>query len=119
MGSSDRQALGPATKKTWIHRLAKDSSGWKILLAVVFVAILSIFIHFREVKMEVLELGATSKQYIIAQINFEYPDEDSTLVLKEQAMQDIGAIYKFSDKQMEKVMGDFEHQLVQNLSLVN
>ncbi|MCX6991300.1 MAG: HDIG domain-containing protein [Chlamydiae bacterium] len=114
MGSSDRQASGPGVKKTWIHQLGKDSSGWKILLAVVFVAILSLFIHFREVKMEVLELGSTSKQYIIAQINFEYPDEESTLVLKQQAMQDIGAIYKFSEKQMEKVMVDFEHQLVQH-----
>ena len=56
--------------KKWF---GKESAGWKIFLAAFFVCILTIFIHFREVKMEVLELGSISKQYIIAQIDFEYP----------------------------------------------
>lgn len=103
-------------KKKWKKWFGGDAPGWRILLATFFVAALSTFLHFREVKMEVLELGSVSKQYIIAQIDFEYPDEEATLVLRQQAMQDIGPIYKFHEKQIQKVMADFEYRLVKDQS---
>lgn len=89
---------------------------WRYVIALSFVFLLTVFLHFREVKMEVLEIGSTSKQYIIAQIDFDYPDEESTFVLKHQAMQDIGAIYKFDDRQLKKCVADFEDFLIQNPS---
>ncbi|MEI8329632.1 MAG: HDIG domain-containing metalloprotein, partial [Chlamydiia bacterium] len=74
--------------------------------------VLALFIHFREVDVEVLEVGSISKQYIIAQIDFEFPDEESTLILKQQAIQDIGVIYRFNDKQISLLMAQFEQELI-------
>lgn len=116
MASSHTETSGSESKKGWKKWFGGEAPGWRILLAAFFVAILSTFLHFREVQMEVLELGSVSKQYIIAQIDFEYPDEEATLVLKQQAMQDIGPIYKFHEKQIQKVMADFEYQLVKDQS---
>lgn len=114
MASVYPEASGMQPKKGWKKWFGRNASGWKFLIAAIFVAVLSTFIHFREVKMEVLELGSVSKQYIIAQIDFEYPDEEATLVLKQQAMQDVGHIYRFDEKQVQKVMDDFEHLLVKD-----
>ncbi|MBM3208291.1 MAG: HDIG domain-containing protein, partial [Chlamydiae bacterium] len=100
--------------KGWRKWFGRKSPGWRMFLATFFIAALTVFIHFREVQMEVLELGSTSKQYIIAQIDFEYPNEDATLVLKQQAMQDVGSIYKFNPKDVELAVSDFESNLLKN-----
>ncbi|NDD58977.1 MAG: HDIG domain-containing protein [Chlamydiae bacterium] len=98
------------------HWWSKDFLGIRVFLAILFAFVLAIFIHFREVKIDVLELGSASKQYIIAQVDFEYPNEEATLVLKQQAIQDIGVIYRFDPKQLRAVLSEFEDQLIKDKS---
>ncbi|MCX6989074.1 MAG: HDIG domain-containing protein [Chlamydiae bacterium] len=98
--------------KGWRKWFGQKKPGWRFFLAAIFVCVLALFIHFREVDVEVLEVGSISKQYIIAQIDFEFPDEESTLILKQQAIQDIGVIYRFNDKQISLFMAQFEHELI-------
>lgn len=65
--------------------------------------------------MDVLELHAVSSQYVVAQTAFEFPDEERTIILQQQAMQDIGAIYKFDSKEVHKEVLQFEEDVLQNL----
>jgi hypothetical protein len=73
---------------------------------------LSLFLHFREVRLEVLELNTAAPRYIVAQIDFEFPDYETTIVLKQQAMQDIGLIDQIDDKQIRDARYDLENQLI-------
>ena len=112
MPNAYAEASGLEPVKGWKKWLGKNSPGWCVFLAALFISALTLFIHFREVKMDVLELGSVSKQYIIAQIDFDYPDEEATLILKQQAMQDIGSIYRFQDRQIKTALADFEDFLI-------
>jgi hypothetical protein len=105
---------GAQESRGWKKWFGKNAPGWAIFFTTLFLFFLTLFLHFREVKMEVLELGSISKQYIIAQIDFEYPDDEATLVLKQQAMQDIGPIYRFQEKQISQVLTSFEDFLITN-----
>jgi cyclic-di-AMP phosphodiesterase PgpH len=88
--------------------------GWRIILGLLFIACLTVFLHFREVKVEVLELNSNASHYVIAQVNFEFPDDEATLVLKQQASRDVGNVYEFDSKQLKKVIDDFEEHLIRD-----
>jgi hypothetical protein len=86
--------------KNWQEWLTLNNRGWRLIVGLTCVFCLAIFLHFREVRLEVLELNTTSGKYIVAQIDFEFPDYETTIVLKQQAMQDIGNIYQLDDKEI-------------------
>ena len=100
----------------WLSRwgawLALNDRGWRLLVSFICVVALSLFLHFREVRVEVLELNATAPRYIVAQIDFEFPDYETTLILKQQAMKDIGPIYQVDDKEIRDVRFSLENQLI-------
>jgi putative nucleotidyltransferase with HDIG domain len=98
--------------KGWNRWFGQKKPARRVCLVALFVFLLTIFIHFREVNIPVLELGSISKQYVIAQIDFDAPDEEATLVLKQQAIQDIGFIYRFNQKQISSIMQQFEDYLI-------
>ena len=95
--------------KAWLFL---DDRGWRLLVGIVCVIGLALFLHFREVRLEVLELNATAPRYIVAQIDFEFPDYETTLILKQQAMKDIGAIYQIEDKEVRDVRFELENRLI-------
>lgn len=101
-------------REGWREWLASNSRGWRILVGCVCVVALAIFLHFREVRLEVLELNATAGRYIVAQIDFEFPDYETTVLLRQQAMQDIGKIYKIDDLQILNARNHLEDLLVQS-----
>jgi len=100
----------------WLSRFqawfSQNDRGWRLLVSFICVIALSLFLHFREVRIEVLELNATAPRYIVAQIDFEFPDYETTLILKQQAMKDIGSIYQMDDKQVREVRFSLENQLI-------
>lgn len=96
----------------WREWLGSNSRGWRILVGLVCVISLTLFLHFREVRLEVLELNATAGRYIVAQIDFEFPDYETTLLLRQQAMQDIGKIYQIEDKQIREARYHLEDVLI-------
>ncbi|HLB58687.1 MAG TPA: HDIG domain-containing protein, partial [Bdellovibrionota bacterium] len=75
---------------------------------------LALFLHFREVRIEVLELNATAAKYVVAQIDFEFPDYEATIVLRQQAMKDVGDIYQIDEKQIREVRLLLEEDLIHN-----
>lgn len=94
-------------KSYWPQRLfawlSSSHRGWRLLVGLICVFALALFLHFREVRLEVLELNATAPRYIVAQIDFEFPDYETTIVLKQQAMKDIGSIYQIEDHEIFQV----------------
>lgn len=98
-----------------LHRwLSSNRRGWRLFVGALCVIGLTLFLHFREVRVEVLELNTTASKYVVAQIDFEFPDYETTIVLKQQAMQDIGLIYQLDDKEVREARFALENQLIRN-----
>lgn len=99
-------------RQSWREWLASNSRGWRILVGCICALALTLFLHFREVRLEVLELNATASRYIVAQVDFEFPDDEATLLLKQQAMNDIGEVYEIDDRQIRDARYHLEDQLI-------
>ncbi len=95
----------------------QGENAWKrICIAVIFVLSLASFLHFREVKVDVLELNTTAERYIIGQIDFDFPDVEAMMLLKQEEVRDIGSIYQIDPKQLRERSVAFEQLLIQDES---
>lgn len=101
-------------RQSWHEWLASNHRGWRLLVGFVCVICLALFLHFREVRLEVLDLNTAASRYIVAQIDFEFPDYETTLILKQQATQDVGRIYQIDDKQIRDARYELEDVLIHN-----
>src|SRR3990167_5545971 len=99
-------------RQGWRDWLASNHRGWRLFVGFVCFIGLALFLHFREVRIETLELNATASRYIVAQIDFEFPDYETMIVLKQQAMQDIGQVYQIDDKQIREARYQLEDFLI-------
>ena len=99
-------------RQGWTEWLASNHRGWRLIVGFICIICLALFLHFREVRLEILEINTTAKNYVIAQVDFEFPDYETSIVLKQQAMQDIGKIYQIDDKQIRDVRYELEDNLV-------
>lgn len=70
------------------------------------------FVHFREVHVEVLELDTRAPEYIIAEVNFAFPDEEATTLLRQQALSDLGKIYAVDADSFAKRRNEFQNFLI-------
>ncbi len=100
--------------KNWQEWLASNNRGWRLVVGFICVFFLALFLHFREVRLEVLELNTTAGRYIVAQIDFEFPDYETTIVLRQQATKDIGEITQIDDKQIRDERYALEEDLIHN-----
>lgn len=96
----------------WKEWLGEGHFTGRLIAAILFFLALAFFLHFREVRMEVIEQGTVAERYIIGQVDFEFPDEEATLVIKQQSVRDIGAIYRINEKQLRQIRMDFESYLL-------
>lgn len=99
-------------RESWREWLASNSRGWRLLVGAVCAFSLMLFLHFREVRMELLEINTNAGRYVVAQIDFEFPDYETTVVLRQQAMQDIGPIYQIDDQQIRAARYHLEDLLI-------
>lgn len=90
------------------------SRGVRLFIAGAFAVCLFVFIHFREVRVEVMELGSQAPKYIVAQIDFSFYDEEATIILRQEAVRDIGKIYRIPDNTIRQLRLEFENYLVSN-----
>lgn len=84
------------------------------ILASIFVLALFSILHFRESRVEVLELGSIAPSYIVSQVDFDFYDDEATIILKQEAVHDIGKIYQISDNQVRSRRIEFENFLIYN-----
>lgn len=91
----------------------KSTEFWKrFSLGFFLVIVIACFIHFKELRMESLEIGAQSQGYIVAQVDFEFPDREATLILKQEAVRDIGPILMIDQGEIKKKRFEFENFLI-------
>ncbi len=83
---------------------------WTIVL--IFSVGLFLFIHFREVRVEVLELGTVAPRYLVAETNFSFADEDATMMLKQEALLDVSKIFLIDPDTIHKRRFEFENFLL-------
>lgn len=85
---------------------------WAIIL--IFGIVLMAFLHFREEKMEVLELDSIAPRYIVAQVDFDFLDREATAISREEAVRDIGKIYRIAEREVRIRVQEFNTYLLQN-----
>ena len=90
----------------------EESLGLRLLTAFGLTLIIAAFIHFRDVRMEFLEIDSLAKGYVVAQVDFEFPDPDATLILRQEALRDVGRIYRLSESEIKRVRQKFENYLI-------
>jgi len=84
------------------------SKGVKLLIGFFFFCGLFFFLHFRDVKVEMLELDSLAPRYLVAQVDVEFVDEEATLIKKQQAVEQIGKIYRINEQQLYNRRHEFE-----------
>lgn len=86
--------------------------GVRVLIGFFLTFCLFLFLHFQEVHVEIPELNSKASNYVVAQVDFEFPDDETTLLLKQEAARDIGKIYKVNPKEIEERREEFEKFLI-------
>lgn len=86
----------------------------RYLIGAIFTLCLFAFLHFREVRVEVLELNRTAPNFVVAQIDFDYFNEKATIIMRQEAIRDLGKIYQISEKEIRSQRIEYEDFLVSN-----
>jgi len=91
-----------------------DQKGWMkdALIGCVLILCLGLFLNFREIRIDHLELNGIADKYVLAQTEFEFPDIEATRLLKEEAVRDLGKIYYIQDTEVLKVEKRIHDSLV-------
>ena len=101
-------------KKRWRELLGGNQIAKRLILALSFFIILTCFLHFREVRMEALEVGKEAPKYVISQTDFMFMDEEATQTLKQEAVRDIGTIYKVEESHVHAFRRELENSLIEH-----
>jgi len=92
------------------------SRGIRLLIGIFFTLCLFTYLHFRDVKVEVVELGSYAPKYVVSQVDIDFYDEEATIILRQEAVRDIGKIYLISEKDLRERRNEFEEFLVKDQS---
>lgn len=90
------------------------SIGIRVLIGVVFTTALFFYLHFREVRVEVMEVGSVAPHYMVAQVDFAYYDEEATIIHRQEAVRDIGKVYQIDEGSIRTRRADLETFLRQS-----
>jgi putative nucleotidyltransferase with HDIG domain len=99
-------------KKSLKSRFFEGDFKYRLLAGFICWICLACFLHFREVKVEMLQINSTANKFIVAQVDFEFPDEEATIILKQDVLRDIGNIYQIDDREVRHCRFDFENFLL-------
>ncbi len=91
----------------------------RYLIIFLFVISLFAFLHYREVQVDILELNSIAPHYIVSQIDFNFSDEEATIIARQNSLRDVGKIYELSQKDIRKKRIEFENFLLYNQSWHN
>jgi len=92
--------------------LKEGNLGKRLLIGAAILFSLAAFVHFKEVRIEMLELDSHAKNYIVAQVDFAFPDDEGTVILKQESARDIGTIYRIDPKSIDARRFQFENFLI-------
>jgi putative nucleotidyltransferase with HDIG domain len=85
----------------------------RTLIALVFALSLFFVLHFQQIKVEPLELGTFAKKYVISQIDFTFPDDEATIILRQEVMRSVGPVYKVRDEEVSHSLSEFQKYITE------
>lgn len=83
-------------------------------IAALLVLALFLMLHFREVHVEILEPNTIAPAYVVSQIDFDFYDEEATIIQKQEVVRDVGKIYQIDEKEIRQQRLEFENFLLYN-----
>lgn len=86
----------------------------RYLVVFIFAMTLFAYLHFREVQVEILEINSVAPNYIVSQIDFNFSDDEATVIMRQDALRDIGKIYLISQKDIRQKRLEFDNFLLYN-----
>lgn len=102
-----------------IQKLNRNDLGIKLFIGIIFWICLALFLNFRQIKVPILELNSNAKNYVVAQVDFDFPDDEITLILKQKNISRIHSIYFINAKEIKQKRIDLEEYLIHNQSWKN
>ena len=94
------------------HYLKGRANYVRLAICFLFFLVLFFFLHIREVRVAFVELNAKAKNYVVAQVDFSFPDTDATMILRQEAFRDVGKIYKLGRTEIKEARSKFENYLI-------
>lgn len=91
--------------------LGRNQLGNRLLIGLLITLSLAAFLHFREIRIEIPDQGTVAKRYMVAQVDFDFPDVEATQVHKQEALKDLGLIYRVRQKEIDNRRNQFESEL--------
>lgn len=107
---------------TSASRVRKDGSFFDTSRTLRFVILLLIsagvffFLHNREVRVPMLELGTIAPRYVVAEVSFSFVDDEATAAAYQAAILDIGNVYYVEPEDILKRSMEFENALLYDQS---
>lgn len=86
----------------------------RIFIGIIFCFFLFLFLHFRQTYVETLELNNSAQKYVVAQVDFAFPDVEATIVFKQEAGRSIGPIYRFDRDSVYLATAEFQKYIAQD-----
>jgi putative nucleotidyltransferase with HDIG domain len=86
----------------------------RYLVICIFAFTLFAYLHFREVQVDIPELNSVAPNYVVSQIDFNFPDDEATVIMRQDALRDIGKIYQISQNDIHHKRLEFENFLLYN-----
>jgi len=112
MSASENSFLKKEKKRSLKEIIFQHDAGLRLFIAFICLICLAFFLHFREIRVELLELNATADNYVIGTVDFEFPDDEATIILKQDAVSLIGRIYQIKASELRQARYDFENFLL-------
>lgn len=97
-------------------RFFDSSRALRVLILLLMAGGLFFFVHNREIRSPVLELGSLAPNYIVAEVPFTFADEEATAASRHAVLLDIGKVYQINPDDITKRRGEFENSLISDQS---
>lgn len=81
----------------------------RFLIGIVFAFFLFLFLHFRQSYVETFDLGSVAKRYVVAQVDFSFPDEEASIIFRQEAAKNIGTILRLDEDDVHHALADFQN----------
>ena len=85
-----------------------------LLIVLLAMAAFFVVLHFRDIRVEIFEIDAKAPSYVVAQTDFDFYDDEASVILREQAFKDIGKVYKLPEKEVQDARLELENFLIYN-----
>lgn len=118
MANKESTTSHSSTKTSYLHERGffNNSPLIRWLLGIILLTTVALFIHFRDVSIPILDLNMPSSSYVVAQVDFEFYDDEATVLMRQAAVQDIADIWRINPKSSQDNIRQIEAYLAKEVS---